>query len=144
MLSVGRKTKEMVCQVSCDVSNYQMALEEYSNHVILARHVTEGVYGALKAVKKWSRVQPHWKRIRRRICAHCLKRADLTEPRYLVCSGCGDARYCSEACQRKHWAEHQRVCPAGQPGWDAAEDDEALARRLQREWEESEWEVDLR
>ena len=42
----------------------------------------------------------------------------LTEPRYLVCSGCGVARYCSEACQRVHWTEgeHQKVCPAGCPG----------------------------
>ena len=111
-------TEEMLC----DVSNYQVAVEEYSKHVILARHVTEGIYGALKAVKKWSRVQPHWKRIRRRICTHCFKRVDLTEPRYLVCSGCGDARYCSEACQRKDWAAHQKECPAGQPGWNAAVD----------------------
>ena len=32
---------------------------------------------------------------------------------YLVCSGCGKARYCSEACQRLDWAEHQEKCPAG-------------------------------
>ena len=102
-------TEEMVC----DVSSYQVAVEEYSKHVILLRHVTEGMPGALKAVKKWSRVQPHWKRIRRRICAQCFKRVDLTEPRYLVCAGCGKARYCSEACQRAHWAEHQKKCPAG-------------------------------
>ena len=48
----------------------------------------------------------------------------------------------SEACQRADWAEHQKKCPAGQPGarWrapaDWTEDDEALAQRLQREWEE--------
>ena len=89
------------------------AVGEYLSLVILERHRYEGIYGALRAVKKWSRVQPHWKRIRRRICAQCFKRVALTEPRYLVCSGCGDARYCSEACQRKHWAEHQKVCPAG-------------------------------
>ena len=92
------------------------AVGEYLSLVILERHRYEGIYGALRAVKKWSRVQPHWKRIRRRICAHCLKRADLTEPRYLVCSGCGDARYCSEACQRADWARHQKACPAGRPG----------------------------
>ena len=50
---------------------------------------------------------------RRRVCTHCFKRAEPSEPRYLVCSGCGEARYCSEACQREHWAEHQKVCPAG-------------------------------
>ena len=84
--------------------------------IVLPRLATEGVKGALKAIKKWPRVRPYWRRIRRRICAHCAKRADLAEPRYLVCSGCGEARYCSEACQRADWAVHQKECPAGRPG----------------------------
>ena len=98
------------------------AVGEYLSLVILERHRYEGIYGALRAVKKWSRVQPHWKRIRRRICWGCARQVALTEPRYLVCAGCGKARYCSEACQRADWAEHQKVCPAGQPGWNAAVD----------------------
>ena len=49
-------------------------------------------------------------------CTCCLEQVALTEPRYLVCSGCGEARYCSELCQRVHWAKHQKVCPAGRPG----------------------------
>ena len=89
------------------------AVGEYLSLVILERHRYEGIYGALRAVKKWSRVQPHWKRIRRRICWGCARQVALTEPRYLVCAGCGKARYCSEACQRLDWAEHQKKCPAG-------------------------------
>ena len=91
-------------------------LREYSTRVIMPRHESEGIHGALRAVKKWPRVRPYWPRIRRRICTACLKQVDLTEPRYLVCSGCGEARYCSELCQRVHWAKHQKGCPAGRPG----------------------------
>ena len=109
---------------------------QYIRRMVLSRFRSGGLPGAIRAVKKWPRVKPHWARIRRRICHCCNEEADLSEPRYLVCSGCGEARYCSEACQRAHWAEHQKECPAGQPGWNAAEDVEALARRLQREWEE--------
>ena len=112
------------------------AFVEYSSLMLMPRFGAEGLPGALKGVRNWPRFRPYWRRVRRRVCAHCAKRADLSEPRYLVCAGCGIARYCSEACQRADWAEHQKKCPAGQPGWNAAEDDEALARRLQREWEE--------
>ena len=92
------------------------ALREYSRRVIMNRHRHEGFHAALRAAKKWPRVEPYWPRIRRRICTCCLKQVALTEPRYLVCGGCGEARYCSEACQRAHWAEHQKECPAGRPG----------------------------
>ena len=85
--------------------------------IVLPRLATEGVKGALKAIKKWPRVRPYWKRVRRRICFNCAKQVAPSEPRYMVCSGCGDARYCSEECQRRDWrAAHQKVCPAGRPG----------------------------
>ena len=90
--------------------------------MLMPRFGAEGLPGALKGVRNWPRFRPYWRRVRRRVCAHCAKRADLSEPRYLVCAGCGKARYCSEACQRADWAEHQKVCPAGQPGWNAAVD----------------------
>ena len=90
--------------------------------IVLPRLATEGVKGALKAIKKWPRIRPYWKRVRRRICFNCAKQVAQSEPRYMVCSGCGDARYCSEDCQRRDWRAHQKVCPAGQPGWDAAVD----------------------
>ena len=87
--------------------------QEYMDMMILPRFRAAGLLGALKAIENWPRFHPYWHRVRRRVCAHCFKRADLSEPRYLVCSGCGEARYCSEACQRAHWAEHQKKCPAG-------------------------------
>jgi len=66
----------------------------------------------LRAVWRWRRVRPHWRRFHRRLCSHCHKHANLTEPRYLVCSGCGVARYCSEACQAADWPTHQSICCA--------------------------------
>ena len=63
-------------------------------------------------LKRWPRLQPHWPRIRRRICDQCGRRVALSKPRYLVCGGCGAARYCSEACQIANWGHHQTVCAA--------------------------------
>ena len=91
------------------------AFQEYMDMIILPRFRAAGLLGALKAIENWPRFRPYWHRVRRRVCAHCFTRADLSEPRYLVCSGCGEARYCSEACQRAHWAKHQKECPAGRP-----------------------------
>ena len=48
--------------------------------IVLPRLATEGK-GALKAVKKWPRVRPHWKRIRRRVCEMC-QTSRPSEPRY--------------------------------------------------------------
>ena len=92
------------------------AFVEYSSLMLMPRFGAEGLLGALKGVGNWPRFRPYWRRVRRRVCAHCAKRADLSEPRYLVCSGCGAARYCSEACQRAHWAKPQKECPAGRLG----------------------------
>ena len=64
----------------------------------------------LEIVNLWPRVRPHWKRFRRRLCHNCPACAHLTEPRFMVCSGCGVARYCSEKCQREHWPRHQQDC----------------------------------
>ena len=66
----------------------------------------------VKAVERWPRVRPHWRRFRRRLCSRCPKFARLSEPRYLVCSGCGAAPYCSEACQIADWSTHQLNCVA--------------------------------
>ena len=54
----------------------------------------------------------NWRRLRRRVCDYCGKQNDLSEPRLLVCSGCGVARYCSEACQAADWPTHQSMCCA--------------------------------
>ena len=68
----------------------------------------------LNTIRRWPRVRPHWQRFRRRLCHNCPRYAHLTEPRYMVCSGCGVARYCSEACQAEHWPYHQEECLACQ------------------------------
>ena len=78
-------------------------------------------------VARWPRVRPHWRRFRRRLCHFCANSAHLSEPRYLVCSGCGVARYCSEVCQAADWRNHQQECHKHQL---AQLDDE-----IDREWE---------
>ena len=64
----------------------------------------------LKLIKRWPRIRKYWPRLRRRICWGCGKEYDLSEPRLWVCSGCEDARYCDEACQRAHWPKHKGPC----------------------------------
>ena len=64
----------------------------------------------IKLVKRWPRVRKYWPRLRRRLCWGCGKQYDLTEPRLWVCAGCGEARYCDEACQSAHWPEHKTPC----------------------------------
>ncbi|CAH0375120.1 unnamed protein product [Pelagomonas calceolata] len=64
----------------------------------------------IKLVKRWPRVRKYWPRLRRRLCWGCGKQYDLSEPRLWVCSGCEDARYCDETCQREHWRAHKGEC----------------------------------
>ena len=68
----------------------------------------------METIASWHRLRKHWPRMRRRICSYCGKRSDPSEPRLLVCGGCGEGRgvgrYCSVACQRDHWPEHQKKC----------------------------------
>ena len=64
----------------------------------------------IKLVKRWPRIRNYWPRVRRRICWGCGKEYDLSEPRLWVCGGCGEARYCDEACQSAHWPEHKTPC----------------------------------
>ena len=83
---------------------------EYISLVIHRKVVTKGVDNAFEAVERWPELRPHWRRIRRRICEQCGRRVALSEPRFMVCGGCGVARYCSEACQITNWGHHQTVC----------------------------------
>ena len=76
----------------------------------------DGPEDMLKGMTRWPRLRKYWPRLRRRICSFCETRTfDLSKPRFLVCDGCaegrGVGRYCSEACQREDWPEHQNVCP---------------------------------
>ena len=83
---------------------------EYISLVIHRKVVTKGVDNAFEAVERWPELRPHWRRIRRRICEQCGRRVALSEPRFMVCGGCGVARYCSEACQIGDWRHHQTCC----------------------------------
>ena len=69
----------------------------------------------VRAAERWPRIRKYWRRVRRRICSACGKYTlDLSQPRYLVCGGCGKGRgvgrYCSEACQAEHWPLHWMDC----------------------------------
>ena len=65
----------------------------------------------LKVILRWPRVRDSVrKRLRRRFCWGCGRQYDISEPRLWVCSGCGDARYCDEACQGAHWHDHMWSC----------------------------------
>ena len=80
------------------------------NLVVAKKFATKGEGSAIEAWTRWPPLQRHWPRIRRRICDQCGRRVALSKPRYLVCVGCGAARYCSEACQIANWGHHQTVC----------------------------------
>ena len=86
--------------------------QEYMALVIYRKITTKGMLNAIDALSRWPRVQPHWSRVRRRICDQCGRQVALSEPRFMVCGGCGVARYCSEACQIANWGHHQTVCAA--------------------------------
>ena len=83
---------------------------EYLSLVCLRKVTTKGMNNAIHAWKRWPQMQTHWPRIRRRICDQCGRQVALSEPRFMVCGGCGVARYCSEACQIASWGHHQKCC----------------------------------
>jgi hypothetical protein len=90
----------------------QIDLLEYAMTLVLSVGPVEYV----KKMKRWPRLRKYWPRLRRRFCSYCGKGTlDLSAPRLMVCGGCGQGRgvgrYCSEACQRAHWPEHQKHCP---------------------------------
>ncbi|KAH8831378.1 hypothetical protein DL96DRAFT_1587581, partial [Flagelloscypha sp. PMI_526] len=43
-----------------------------------------------------------------RICDQC--GAAESNARFRVCGGCLTTQYCSDECQRSHWADHKRIC----------------------------------
>ena len=88
----------------------QQRRQEYMSLVVQRKVTTKGMPGAVRNLKRWPELQPHWPRIRRRICDQCGRRVALSEPRFMVCGGCGVARYCSEACQIGDWRHHQTCC----------------------------------
>ena len=103
-------------QVTGQLQGFEQAQEEFKHEyislVIHRRLVKKGSDSAIEAWARWRQMQTHWPRIRRRICDQCGRRVALSEPRFMVCGGCGVARYCSEACQIANWGHHQTVCAA--------------------------------
>jgi hypothetical protein len=62
---------------------------------------------------------------KKRTCSHCGKTGPLSQVSFAYCGGCRHSavarehwtRYCSEACQRAHWAAgHKHECPCAQNG----------------------------
>ena len=58
--------------------------------------------------------------LKKRTCSHCGRTGPLSQRSFAYCGGCRQpgvarehwSRYCSEACQRAHWAAgHQDECP---------------------------------
>ena len=100
---------ETIGQNEEDVEDFK----EFLNSIKRRRY--PGPIECVETIARWPRLRKYWPRLRRRICSYCGKGTfDLSEPRLLVCAGCGEgrgvARYCSEACQREHWPEHQKSC----------------------------------
>ena len=95
-------------------------LGEFIHLVLFPTHKNEGLEAAKRMVRRWPRMRPHWRRLRRRVCDYCGKMSiDLSEPRLWVCSGCGVARYCDENCQANDFSHHARCCavPASRYAW---------------------------
>ena len=42
------------------------------------------------------------------VCSGCLKK--VRGDKLKSCSGCLKAKYCSRACQKKHWKVHKKIC----------------------------------
>ena len=116
--------------------------DEYMNLIVRNKMVAGDTGAWVRATERWPRIRKYWPRVRRRICSACGKHTlDLSQPRYLVCSGCGKGRgvgrYCSEACQAAHWPLHSMDCASSsltkrfaEENAELAEEGAELRRRL--------------
>ena len=105
------KTREAVVTDDADGENF----DEYMGLILEDKSTARDGRALSHAMKRWPRIRKYWPRVRRRICSACGKHTlDLSQPRYLVCGGCGKGRgvgrYCSEACQAEHWPVHSMHC----------------------------------
>ena len=105
------ETREAVVTDDADGENF----DEYMGLILEDKSTARDRRAILHAMKRWPRIRKYWPRVRRRICSACGKYTlDLSQPRYLVCGGCGKGRgvgrYCSEACQAEHWPVHSMHC----------------------------------
>jgi hypothetical protein len=102
-----RAIMALVDAVSLDEDDKE-AMGEYLRNSVGKSKSGNGQF--IKDIKRWPRIRKYWPRLRRRVCWGCGKQYDLSEPRLWVCGGCGEARYCDEACQRAHWPKHMEPC----------------------------------
>ena len=114
---------EMLTQSEHDVcaDEYKAEVEsicEYMTLCVFHYYRDFGLGDALREVRRWPRLRPYWSRLRRRVCEHCGKQNALSEPRFLVCSGCAVARYCGEECQAADFSHHEKCCPVLARRWD--------------------------
>ena len=93
------------------------AITEYMSLCVFQYYRNCGLEDALREVRRWPQLRPHWRRLRRRVCEYCGKQRDLSEPRLLVCSGCAVARYCDEECQAADFSHHAERCPVLARRW---------------------------
>jgi hypothetical protein len=93
-------------------------MTEFTYLMVFQAHKKLGRERALRLVKRWPKLKPYWRRLRRRVCEYCGRRNDLSEPRLWVCGGCGVARYCGEDCQAADFSHHEKCCPLLARRWD--------------------------
>ena len=95
------------------------AMNEYVFLVVCQKYRTDGRTREvmLRWLRRWPKFRPYWRRLRRRVCDYCGKQNDLSEPRLLVCSGCGVARYCGKECQANDFLHHEKCCPVLARRW---------------------------
>lgn len=43
-------------------------------------------------------------------CEFCLKREQISTPRFGLCGRCKVVKYCCEDCKNKHWPTHKKLC----------------------------------
>ena len=80
----------------------------------------DGLEDALVEQGKMRRLTRKADMLKKRTCSHCGKTGPLSQKSFAYCGGCRHSgvaridlpRYCSEACQRAHWAAgHKDECP---------------------------------
>ena len=113
---------EMLVQSEHDVceDEYKADVDSICEYIplrVFQVYRQNGLEDALRAVRRWPRLRPYWRRLRRRVCELCGKQRDLSEPRLLVCSGCAVARYCDEDCQAADFSHHAEHCPVLARRW---------------------------
>ena len=109
-LTAARKFADQAADA--DKEGAMTRLSEAIEHSQEASNILRG--HQVKMQRKWER------QLKKRTCSMCGKTAPNSSHAFAYCGGCRHAsiprvdrpRYCSEACQRAHWAAgHMHECP---------------------------------